>query len=508
MKTAPLRKLLVANRGEIALRVIRSARVMGLKTVAVFSEADAATAHVAEADDARLIGPAEAAHSYLNIAAIIEAAKASGADSIHPGYGFLSERPEFARAVADAGLIFVGPPGDVMAAIGDKVAARRVAIHAGVPVVPGNEVADLPSARAFARQAGLPILVKAAAGGGGRGMRVVEREADLEASLEAAAREAQAAFGDGRIFLEKYLARPRHIEVQLLGDNHGKVVALGERECSIQRRHQKVIEESPSPAVNDRLRSRMLEAAIRLANAVGYRSAGTVEFLLDGEDFYFLEVNARLQVEHPITEIRFNCDLVAEQLKLAAGHHVADPATPRGHAIECRICAEDAEHDFRPATGKVLYLRQPGGPGVRLDTFLGPGVEISAHYDSLLAKLICTGADRDQARGRTLLALDEFALLGVINTAAFLRDVVASEPFARAELSTHFIEENFPHWHSAEGDEALHAADAAWIAAALVSERTLGTDRTAAPAQAGNSSVAVAPRSPWSVLGDFQLGRR
>jgi acetyl-CoA carboxylase biotin carboxylase subunit len=508
MKSAPLKKLLIANRGEIALRVIRSARVMGLKTVAVFSEADAATAHVAEADEARLIGPPEAARSYLNIAAIIEAAKSSGADSIHPGYGFLSERPEFARAVTEAGLIFVGPPGDVMAAIGDKVAARRVAIEAGVPVVPGSEVADLASARSFAREAGLPILVKAAAGGGGRGMRVVEREADLEASLEAAAREAQAAFGDGRVFLEKYLARPRHIEVQLLGDNHGKVVALGERECSIQRRHQKVIEESPSPAVNDRLRARMLEAAIRLAGAVGYRSAGTVEFLLDGDNFYFLEVNARLQVEHPITEIRFNCDLVAEQLKLAAGEHVADPASPRGHAIECRICAEDAEHDFRPATGKVLYLRQPGGPGVRLDTFLGPGVEISAYYDSLLAKLICSGADREQARCRTLLALDEFALLGVSNTAAFLRDVVASEPFARAELSTHFIEENFPHWRSAEDNEASPAADAAWIAAALVSERALGSDRTAASTQAGNSSSAVAPRSPWSVLGDFQLGRR
>ena len=510
MKTQALNKLLVANRGEIALRIIRSARVMGLKTVAVFSEADAATAHVAEADEARLIGPAPAAQSYLNIAAILEAAKASGADAIHPGYGFLSERPEFARAVADAGLIFVGPPAEAMAAIGDKVAARRVAINAGVPVVPGSEAADLASARAFARAAGLPILVKASAGGGGRGMRIVEREAELEAALGAASREAEAAFGDGRIFLEKYLARPRHIEVQLLGDQYGKIVALGERECSIQRRHQKIIEESPSPAVGERMRARMLEAAIHLASAVGYRSAGTVEFLLDGDNFYFLEVNARLQVEHPITEIRFGCDLVGEQLKLAAGEPAADPAAPRGHAIECRICAEDAEHDFRPATGKVLYLRQPGGPGVRFDTFLGRGVEISAHYDSLLAKLVCFGEDREQARRRTILALGEFALLGVANTAAFLREIAASEAFARADLSTHFIEENFPHWHSADGgDDGAEAAQAGLIAAALVAERVLGADGVAQRAEAGaGASAASAPRSPWALLGDFRLGGR
>ncbi|MGD0073780.1 MAG: biotin carboxylase N-terminal domain-containing protein [Candidatus Binataceae bacterium] len=508
MKTVALKKLLVANRGEIALRIIRSARVMGLKTVAVFSEADAAMAHVAEADEARPIGPAPAAQSYLNIAAILEAARASGADAIHPGYGFLSERPEFARAVAEAGLTFVGPPAEAMAAIGDKVAARRVAIKAGVPVVPGSEAADLASATAFAREAGLPILVKASAGGGGRGMRIVEREADLEAALGAASREAEAAFGDGRVFLEKYLARPRHIEVQLLGDRYGKIVALGERECSIQRRHQKIIEESPSPAVNERLRARMLEAAIRLASAVGYRGAGTVEFLLDGENFYFLEVNARLQVEHPITEIRFGCDLVCEQLKLAAGYPALDPSAPRGHAIECRICAEDAEHDFRPATGRVLYIRQPGGPGVRFDTFLGPGVEISAHYDSLLAKLICFGEDREQARRRSILALDEFALLGVTNTAAFLREIVASEAFGRADLSTHFIEENFPHGH---GGAAAEADDAALIAAAMVADRALGSADGGAAAAAGAAAglaASSAPRSPWTLLGDFRLGGR
>ena len=500
MKTRALKKLLVANRGEIALRIIRSARVMGLKTVAVFSEADAAMEHVAEADEARLIGAAAPSQSYLNIAAILEAAKASGADAVHPGYGFLSERPEFAGAVADAGMIFVGPPTEAMAAIGDKVAARRIAVNAGVPVVPGSEAADLGSARAFALEAGLPILVKASAGGGGRGMRIVEREADLEGALSAAAREAEAAFGDGRLFLEKYLARPRHIEVQLLADHHGKIVALGERECSVQRRHQKIIEESPSPAVSERMRERMVEAAIRLARAAGYRNAGTVEFLLDGDSFYFLEVNARLQVEHPITEIRFGCDLVIEQLKLAAGEPVADPMAPRDHAIECRIYAEDAEHDFRPATGKVLHLRHPGGPGVRLDTFLAPGVEIGAHYDGLLAKLICSGEDREQARRRTMLALDEFALLGVTNTAAFLRDVVASQAFARGELSTHFIEENFRHWHC--GDQG---ADAALLAAALVAQRILGADSGAAPAQGRPGATAAAkPRSPWEALADYR----
>src|SRR5216684_1019637 len=303
-----LKKLLIANRGEIALRIIRSARLFGLRTVAVFSEADAASTHVAAADEAILIGPAEASKSYLDIAKMVAAARQSGADAIHPGYGFLSERAEFARASADAGIVFVGPRPDVMAALGDKVAARRIAVEAGVPVVPGIETAEISAAREFAARVNYPILVKAAAGGGGRGMRVVTESAQLESALEAASHEAAAAFGDGRIFIEKYLARPRHIEIQILGDEDGGVVALGERDCSIQRRHQKIVEESPAPGINGSLRDRMVDAALKLAQVANYRNAGTVEFLLSGDsDFYFLEVNSRLQVEHPITEIRFNC---------------------------------------------------------------------------------------------------------------------------------------------------------------------------------------------------------
>ncbi|MGH7246909.1 MAG: biotin carboxylase N-terminal domain-containing protein, partial [Pseudomonadota bacterium] len=331
--------LLVANRGEIALRIIRTARAMGLKTVAVYSEPDAKSAHVAAADDARLIGPAEAAQSYLSIAAIIAAARESGADAIHPGYGFLSERPEFARAADDAGMIFIGPRAGVMAQLGDKVSARKLAIASGVPVVPGIETAEGAAVREFAAREGYPILVKAAAGGGGRGMRVVEAEAALDSALEGASREALAAFGDGRVFVEKYLARPRHVEVQFLGDQYGNIVTMGERDCSIQRRHQKIVEESPAPGLSAATRDAILAAATRLARAAGYTNAGTAEFLVDrdksGDRFYFLEVNARLQVEHPITEIRFGCDLVAEQIKVAMGEKIAAPAAPRGCALEC-----------------------------------------------------------------------------------------------------------------------------------------------------------------------------
>ncbi|MEA2681065.1 MAG: 3-methylcrotonyl-CoA carboxylase alpha subunit, partial [Candidatus Binataceae bacterium] len=435
--------------------------------------------------------------------AIIAAAEAAGADAIHPGYGFLSERPEFARAVETDGMVFVGPPADVMAALGDKVAARRIAVGAGVAVVPGIDTGDLPAARKFAAEAGFPILVKAAAGGGGRGMRVVADGASLEAALDAAAREAQAAFGDGRVFLEKYLGRPRHIEIQLLGDHHGKVVALGERECSIQRRHQKIIEESPAPELSAAMRDQMIEAALKLARVAGYRNAGTAEFLVDRDNFYFLEINARLQVEHPITELRFGCDLVAEQLRIAAGDRVAEPLAPRGWAIECRINAEDAAHDFRPAVGRVINLDLPAGPGVRIDTHLGPGAEVSPYYDSLIAKLICFGADRDQARARMVAALGEFSLLGITNTAAFLRDVVASAAFARADLSTCFLEENFPHWANADADLST-----ALIAATLVADGIISS-ATRAGLAAANGTRADAgvsdARSPWTELAGFEL---
>ena len=505
MEKRRITRLLVANRGEIALRIIRSARVMGIRTAAVYSEADASAAHVAAADDARLIGPAEPAQSYLNPTAIIEAARALRADAIHPGYGFLSERPEFVRAAEAAGLIFVGPPAQVMAALGDKVAARRLAIATDVPVVPGADAADPASARKFAAEAGFPILVKAAAGGGGRGMRIVERAQDLDGALEAASREAKAAFGDGRIFLERYLARPRHIEVQILGDHHGRIVALGERECSIQRRYQKVIEESPAPGLSPDLRSRIIDAALRLAASAGYRNAGTFEFLVDGGSFYFLEVNARLQVEHPVTELCFGRDLVCDQLEIAAGAGVADPQTPRGCAIECRINAEDAARDFQPATGTVLELNLPAGPGVRVDTHLAAGAVISPFYDSLLAKLICHGDDRNRARARMVAALDEFSLLGVQNTAAFLRDVILSEPFARADLSTQFLPQFFPRWAPANEDLRIALA-----AAAMAAQGALEPARAGAlsPAPADGAAEAAA-RSPWTQLGSFELwGRR
>ncbi len=486
-----LTKLLIANRGEIALRIIRSARVFGLKTVAVYSAADEKGTHVAAADEAIAIGPAEAAKSYLNIAAIISAAKQSGADAIHPGYGFLSERPEFAQAAVDAQIVFVGPRPDVMAALGDKVAARRIAVAAGVPVVPGIETAEIAAAREFAAQVGYPILIKAAAGGGGRGMRVVAEAAQLETALEAAAREASAAFGDGRIFIEKYLAHPRHIEIQILGDEFGNVVALGERDCSIQRRHQKIIEESPAPGLSAELRAKMIDAALKLARAAHYTNAGTVEFLVEDDNFYFLEVNARLQVEHPVTEMRFGCDLVCEQLRIAAGGKLSEPATPRGAAIECRINAEDPEHDFRPATGTVLHLSVPGAPGVRFDSHLARGIEVTPWYDGLLGKLICYGANREEARTRLVDALDEFALCGVTNNAAYLRDIVASDQFRDAKLSTHFIDEFFSGWK-------IDAAeiDAAIVAAVITAERSQVEHATR------NSNER---RSPWDALSNFEL---
>jgi acetyl/propionyl-CoA carboxylase alpha subunit len=483
---------LVANRGEIALRIMRSARLMGIRTVAVYSDADAAAAYVGAADDAWRLGPADPAHSYLNIAALIEAARATGADAVHPGYGFLSERPEFARAVIAAGITFIGPPAEVMAALGDKLSARRLAIQSGVPVVPGSEVADPASAREFGKRAGFPILVKAAAGGGGRGMRVVDSVSSLEPALEAAAREASAAFGDGRIFLEKYLPRPRHVEVQLLGDNHGRIVALGERDCSIQRRHQKIIEESPAPGLGDAVRARLVDAALRIAIAAGYRNAGTAEFLVAQDEFYFLEVNARLQVEHPVTELRYDRDLVCDQIAIAAGDHVREPLPPRGSALECRINAEDPAFDFRPATGRVLGLRLPAGPGVRVDTLLDRKVEISPYYDSLVAKLICWGEDREQARMRMAGALNEFSILGVQNTAAFLRDLVESEPFTRGDLSTQFLPEFFPRWRSRESDlKAALLAAARTVATLSASAR----DLTSGPADRG---------SPWSELRRFE----
>ena len=445
----PFDTVLIANRGEIALRVIRACRDLGLKSVAVYSDADRTATHVRMADEAIHIGPAPASESYLSIPRILDAARQTNAGAIHPGYGFLSENPDFADACASAGLRFVGPPGRVMREMGEKTAARRVAREAGVPIVPGYDTGldDMREAARLAEEIGYPIMIKAAAGGGGKGIRFVHRPEDLEASLRLARSEALGAFGDSSVYMEKAVIPARHIEVQIFGDTHGNVIHLGERECSIQRRHQKLIEESPSPALNAESRARFTEAAVRLARAVGYVNAGTCEFLLgpDGS-FYFLEVNARLQVEHPVTELVTGLDLVREQLRVAAGLPLSvtqEQISFRGHAIEARITAEDPLNRFLPASGRVAALRDPAGPGVRRDRARDDGRDIPLYYDSLLAKLICWGEDRAEAMARLRRALDEYVIAGVRTTVPFARWLLDQPRFAAGDFSTDFIAETW-----------------------------------------------------------------
>jgi len=400
MAAPPFSKLLVANRGEIAVRVIRACHEMGIRTVAVYSEADRDALHVRYAHEAYPIGPPPSSESYLRIDRILDAAKRSGAEAIHPGYGFLSENPEFARACADAGVTFVGPPVSAMQAMGDKVASRELMTRAGVAVVPGSPpLADAGDAAAHAKRIGYPVLLKASAGGGGRGMRAIHAPAELPSSFAQAKGEAKAAFGDDTVFLEKLVVRPRHIEVQVLADAHGRCVHLGERECSIQRRHQKLIEEAPSPVIDAAARARIGDMAVRAAQACGYVSAGTVE-MLRGDDgsFYFMEMNTRLQVEHPVTEMVYGVDLVKAMIEIAAGRPLPwaqGDLVPRGHAIECRIIAEDPERGFVPAPGTIRALRAPGGPGIRWDSGVYGGFTVPVHYDPMLAKLVAWGATRD-----------------------------------------------------------------------------------------------------------------
>ena len=445
MAVRPIRKILIANRGEIALRVIRTCREMGIRTVAVYSAADRTAPHVLAADEALPIGPPPSRESYLHIGRILGAASASGADAIHPGYGFLSENPEFARRVQDAGLVFIGPSPETIASMGDKTAARSLASGAGVPTVPGTAgpVSGGPEATEFCARHGYPVLVKAAGGGGGKGMRIVREESELIPSLRGAASEARSAFGDERVYIEKYFEDPRHIEIQVLADSRGNTVHLGERECSIQRRHQKVVEESPSVIVDERMRSRMGETAVMVARACGYKNAGTVEFLVDGEkNFYFLEMNTRLQVEHPVTELRTGLDLVALQILIAKGEDL--PFTQegvrfRGHAIECRICAEDTENNFLPSTGTITHLRAPAGPGIRDDRGVEQGDEIGVYYDPMMAKLIAWGGTRDEAIARLVRALREYELLGVRTNIPLCLFVLTHPRFAAGDISTHFI---------------------------------------------------------------------
>ena len=472
-----IRRLLIANRGEIALRIIRACRELGIESVAVFSDADFRAPHTLAADHAERIGPPPASESYLNTAALIEAARRAGADAVHPGYGFLSERGAFARACEQAGLIFVGPPPAALERMGSKIEARRLMLAAGVPIVPGEAPADQhdDALAAAARKIGFPVLIKPSAGGGGIGMKTVREPASLIDAIQRARREARAAFGDDTLFVERLIERPRHVEIQILADRHGNVVHLFERECSIQRRHQKTIEESPCPVLTPSIRERMGDAAVAAARAAGYVNAGTIEFLLEGRGeqakFYFLEMNARLQVEHPVTEAVVGVDLVHAQLRIASGEPLpwGQPAlVQRGHAIECRIYAEDPLRDFLPQAGPLLMYREPQGPGVRVDAGVVEGGEVLVFYDPLLAKLIVWAETRDAAIARAATALERFIVLGIRTNVEFLGAVLRHRRFAAADIDTGFLDEE-----RAGLEHVLEMADlplAAVAAAAVHSE--------------------------------------
>jgi acetyl-CoA carboxylase biotin carboxylase subunit len=488
-------KVLIANRGEIALRVIRACRELGVRSVAVYSDADARAPHVRAADEAVHIGPAPSAESYLKGDRIVEAALRVGAEAIHPGYGFLSEREWFARAVRDAGLVFIGPPAEAIAAMGSKTAARQLAIAAGVPVVPGTTepLRDEADARAVAERFGYPVLLKAAAGGGGKGMRVVREAASLGSSLDTARREAKAAFGDDAVYVEKYIVGPRHVEIQVLGDTHGTMLSLNERECSVQRRHQKMIEEAPSVAVTPELRRKMGETAVRAASAAGYVNAGTCEFLLDADgDFYFLEMNTRLQVEHPVTELVTGLDLVQWQLRVAAGERLPfrqEEIVPRGWAMECRVTSEDPANGFLPSTGRVRYLHLPTGPGVRWDGGIESGSEITLHYDPMLAKLIVWAPTRELAIARMHRALSELVIEGVETSRDFHLRVMKDDEFRRGAIEIQWLERRLPSLLDATPPEELRQVAA--IAGALLADRERSAPRTA-------SSAAPATQAPES----------
>ena len=502
-------KVLIANRGEIAVRVIRACREMRIRSVAVYSEADRAALHVRMADEAVAIGPAAAAESYLSIERILDAAKRAGAEAIHPGYGFLSENPRFARACEQAGVVFIGPSAAAMELMGSKTAARETMRAAGVPVVPGTAgaVADFERARAAAIGIGYPVLVKAAAGGGGKGMRVVARADELPAAFRDAASEADRAFGDSSLYIEKYLPHPRHIEIQVLGDRHGSLVHLGERECSLQRRHQKVVEECPSPlvALHPEMRRQMGDTAVRAARAAGYHNAGTVEFLVtEDRSFYFLEMNTRLQVEHPVTELVTGLDLVQQQIRIAAGESLPfrqDQIDWRGAAIECRVYAEDPDNNFLPCPGRILTVDRPGGPGVRVDSGAYSGWTVPLEYDPLIAKLVVWAPSRPEAIARLRRALDEYYLTGIKTNLSFFRKLIETKEFQDGQLDTEFIDR----WviagaTDAAGDPQQEQAVAlAAVVHALRSRASNGASSGAAPGSA--------TASRWKIEGRKELLR-
>lgn len=461
-----MKKILVANRGEIALRVMRTAKEMGIATVAVFSEADRNTPFVRFADEAVCIGPAPSAQSYLRIDKILEAARLTGADAIHPGYGFLSENAAFSQAVEDAGLIFIGPSAYSINMMGNKISAKQAAKKFDVPMVPGTDVpiSDLDEAMAIAKGIGFPILIKAAAGGGGKGMRVVEQESEFESQMRLAQSEALSAFGNSDVFMERYVGSPKHIEIQVLGDKHGNYVYVFERECSIQRRHQKLIEEAPSSCLTPDIRRKMGEAAVAAARACNYSGAGTVEFLVDEHlNFYFLEMNTRLQVEHCVTEMISGLDLVREQINVARGEQLAftqEDLKINGHSIELRVCAEDPLNNFLPDTGKLLTYQPPKGPGVRVDDGFEEGMDIPIFYDPMIAKLIVHAATREQAIARLCRAIDEYKINGIQTTLSFGKWAVQTEPFRKGDFDTKFIEKYYKpeYLHTTDEDTALVAA--------------------------------------------------
>src|SRR5262245_12139113 len=504
-KSPPFRRVLIANRGEIAVRICRALRELDIQSIAVHSEVDRRSAHVLAADHAFPLGGNAAAESYLDVGKILSAAKALDAQAIHPGYGFLSENASFARAVREAGLVFLGPNPEAMERLGGKKQARLEAIAAGVPVIPGSEQDDGDASLiAAARRIGLPVMVKASAGGGGRGMRMVEREADLADAFASGRREAKAAFGDDRMIVEKVVSPARHIEIQLLGDKHGNVVSLHERECSVQRRHQKVLEESPSPAVDADLRARMGACAVKLAKAVGYDNAGTAEFLVDSHGhFYFLEVNARLQVEHPVTELVTGVDLVHLQVRVAAGEKLDDllrgrDLRPRGHALEARICAEAPEQGFLPAAGLLRLVREPEGPGIRVDSGVYSGWDVPVFYDSLLAKLIVWAPDRASACERMTQALRAAVYLGIPTNVDFLRRRVDDPDFRAGRLRTDFLQRK----PGVAGGTDVPPDDLVLAAAVLCQAMS----PRAAPA-AGDGAGGAAPRSTavWRELAGLRL---
>jgi acetyl-CoA carboxylase, biotin carboxylase subunit len=495
-------KILVANRGEIALRVIRACREMGIASVAVYSDADARAPHVREADEAIRIGEPPSAESYLKGERIIEVAQRVGAQAIHPGYGFLSEREWFSRAVRDAGLVFIGPPPEAIAAMGNKTAARQLAIKANVPVVPGTTEAlrDANEARAVAEQFGYPVLLKAAAGGGGKGMRVVREPREMDAALDTARREAKGAFGDDAVYVEKYIVGPRHVEIQVLGDQHGTMLSLNERECSVQRRHQKMIEEAPSVAVTPELRRAMGDTAVRAASAAGYVNAGTCEFLLDAQgSFYFLEMNTRLQVEHPVTELVTGIDLVQWQIRIAAGERLpfkqAD-IVPRGWAIECRITSEDPANGFLPSTGRISYLHLPSGPGVRWDGGIEVGSEIGLYYDPMLAKLIVHAPTREAAIARMHRALLELTIEGVESSRDFHLRVMEDAEFRAGAIEIQWLERRLDSILGVK--PPAETAKTAALVAALIADRDRQSPKRASSGPASSGRANEQPNDPQS----------